>query len=68
MVLASLGFQLVEVGDLLFNTLAWEQSGRFADTDLLAWAQEAITASCAADAAGKVRLLPLSMLSQLAEK
>jgi energy-coupling factor transporter ATP-binding protein EcfA2 len=28
-VLASLGFQLTEVEDLLFNTLEWEKSGRF---------------------------------------
>jgi hypothetical protein len=30
-VLASLSFQLTEVEDLLFNTLAWEKSGRFAE-------------------------------------
>jgi hypothetical protein len=30
MVLASLGFQLTEAEDLLFNTLSWERSGRFA--------------------------------------
>jgi hypothetical protein len=29
MLLASLGFQLTEVEDLLFNTLAWMESGRF---------------------------------------
>jgi hypothetical protein len=28
-VLPALGFQLTEVEDLLFNTLAWEKSGRF---------------------------------------
>jgi hypothetical protein len=31
MVLASLGYQLTEVEDLLFNTLEWERSGRFAE-------------------------------------
>jgi hypothetical protein len=31
MVLASLGYQLTEAEDLLFNTFAWERSGRFAE-------------------------------------